>query len=331
MSKGHLSKGNLSEGHLSEGRARAALWTRDFLLISLANLAVFTGFQMLMPTMPVYVQSLGGSETMMGLVIGIFTLSAVAIRPLVGWALDAVGRKVILLLGLAVFVFSALLYGWAPSVAALLGIRLLHGCGWGFSTTAAGTVAADVIPAERLGEGMGFFGLAGTIAMAVAPALGLYVIDRFSFLALFGLSASLAAVALLLAAPIGYRLPHPTDQAATPTRPAVSGRPRATFFEPGAVRPGLVTLLTNTTYGAVVTFLALYATQQGIANIGPFFTVYAVTLALTRPLSGVLMDRRGFDVVVVPGLICVAVAMLLLSVSRHLGMFLVAAVFCGLG
>lgn len=307
---------------MSTANVRARLWTRDFLLICLTNLAVFTGFQMLMPTMPVYVQSLGGSETMMGLVIGIFTLSAVAVRPLVGWALDTVGRKAVLVLGLALFVISALLYGWASSVAFLLGIRLLHGFGWGFSTTAAGTVAADVIPPERLGEGMGVFGLAGTIAMAVAPAMGLYMIGRFSFVLLFSVSAALAITALLLAVPISYRLPHFADRAA---------QPRAAFFEPSAVRPGLVTLLTNTTYGAIVTFLALYAAGQGIANIGPFFTIYAITLALTRPLCGLLMDRRGFDVVVIPGLVCVGVAMVLLSASRHLGMFLLAAVFCGLG
>ncbi|MFZ5767408.1 MAG: MFS transporter [Bacillota bacterium] len=336
------------------GASRAPLWTRDFILVSLANLAVFTGFQMLTPTMPVYVKFLGGRETVMGLIVGVFTLSAVGVRPFVGWALDAVGRRAVFLSGLAIFVVSALSYAWAPSIAVLLGIRLLHGLGWGFSTTAAGTIAADVIPKARLGEGMGFFGLASTIAMAVAPALGLFIIHRFSFALLFGTSAALAFTALVLASRIrygDYRITtghdRPALAAAGHNRPIREGAgqdsrtsaavspaqpaPGPAFFEPRAVRPALVMLLCNTTYGAIVTFLALYALEQGIPNIGPFFTVYAATLALTRALSGLIIDRRGFDAVVVPGLVCVATAMFLLSRAYRLWMFLAAAAFCGLG
>lgn len=327
---------------------REPLWTRDFILVSLSNLAVFAGFQMLMPTMPVYVKFLGGRETAMGLVIGFFTLSAVGVRPFVGWALDTVGRRAVFLFGLAVFVISALSYRWAPSLAVLLGIRLFHGFGWGFSTTAAGTVAADVIPKTRLGEGMGFFGLASTLAMAVAPALGLFLIAAFSFDVLFRTSAALALAALALASLIRYDRyretvpggqtprPQPTALAAVDEPELKAPRPspernKPAFFEPRAVPPGLVMLLTNTTYGAVVTFLALYALERGITNIGPFFTVYALTLALTRPLAGWLLDRRGFTAVVVPGLAFVAAAMPLLSQAYRLWMFLGTAVLCGLG
>ncbi|MBC7339201.1 MAG: MFS transporter [Firmicutes bacterium] len=343
---------------------RPALWTRDFILASLANLAVFTGFQMLMPTMPVYVEFLGGRETIMGVVTGLFTLSAVGVRPVVGWALDALGRKAVFLFGLAVFVVSALSYAWAPSIAVLLAIRVFHGLGWGCSTTAAGTIAADVIPRERLGEGMGFFGLAGTIAMAVAPALGLFIIHQSGFTALFATSASLALAALALAAAIRYDryrlLPASpgTNPATGPaggsagelaegsrggpgappaTTPVGGGTraaglaARAAFLEPRAVRPGVVMLLCNTTYGTIVTFLALYALQRGIANIGPFFTVYAGTLALTRPLAGVLIDRRGYDAAVVPGLLAVAATMFVLSRAATLPTFLAAAVCAGIG
>lgn len=335
-------------------RTRPPLWTRDFVLATVANLAVFTGFQMLMPTMPVYVEHLGGREATMGVVTGIFTLSAVGIRPAVGRALDTLGRKPVFLFGLAVFVASALAYARVPSIAALLAVRALHGLGWGCSTTAAGTIAADVIPRERLGEGMAFFGLAGTLAMAVAPAMGLFVIARSGFTTLFVASAALALTALALAAAIRYgryRLPPaatapepglaaaagPAPTTAQPAAAAVPdpvpppGRAGATLFEPRAVRPGVVMLLCNTTYGAIVTFLALYGLQRGIPNIGPFFTVYAGTLALTRPLSGVLVDRRGYDAAVVPGLLVVAASMATLSQAASLPAFLAAAVGAGVG
>jgi MFS family permease len=102
-------------------------------------------------------------------------------------------------------------------------------------------------------------------------------------------------------------------------------------FELRAVGPSLVMFFTNTAFGAVVTFIALYALEKGITNIGPFFTVYAAALALTRPLSGMLSDRLGTDVVVIPGLVLVAASMVLLSYANTLSIFLAAGIIFGLG
>jgi MFS family permease len=49
------------------------------------------------------------------------------------------------------------------------------------------------------------------------------------------------------------------------------------------------------TYGAVVSFLALYAQTMNVTNVGPFFTMYAITLMITRPLFGRIADKKGFD------------------------------------
>ena len=296
------------------------LWTRNFLLICLSNLATFMGFQMLMPTLPVYVDFLGGKESEIGLVIGFFTVSAVIIRPVAGKGVDTSGRKGIYLLGLLVFTLSCLLYNWTYTIALLLLVRFLHGFGWGTSSTAAGTVVADVIPKQRLGEGMGYYGLAGTIAMAVAPAAGLYLINEFSFPVLFYASTGLATLAFLLGSLIHYR-----------KMPAARAETKGALFEKCAFRPSLVIFFVTMSYGSVVSFLALYAGEKGIANIGVFFTVYAVTLALTRPVSGMLLDRKGYDVVVYPGMVAIAAAMLLLSRAEYLGMFLLAGVFYGIG
>lgn len=100
-------------------------------------------------------------------------------------ALDVYGRKIVFMLGLLVFLLSVLAYNWAPTVLALLLIRFIHGFGWGAANTAGGTIAADIIPKPRLGEGMGYYGLAGTLSMAAAPALGLYIVSAANFASLF--------------------------------------------------------------------------------------------------------------------------------------------------
>lgn len=300
------------------GKKLGKLWTRDFVLIFLSNLSVFMGFQMIFPTLPLYVEYLGGDETMVGLVIGIFTVSAVLIRPFSGMALDVYGRKIVFMLGLLVFLLSVLAYNWAPTVLALLLIRFIHGFGWGAANTAGGTIAADIIPKPRLGEGMGYYGLAGTLSMAAAPALGLYIVSAANFASLFFTSASFAAVTMICGAMIRYRKVEGAGQ-------------RGALFEKSALRASLVMFLITMTYGSIVTFVVLYAAQQGVGHIGTFFTVYAVVLAATRPAAGILADRKGFDIVVIPGIIMVAAAMLILSRAQFLWVFLIAGAVYGIG
>ncbi len=296
------------------------LWTKEFIIIFIVNLFTFLGFQMLLPTLPIYAKYLGGSDTSAGLVVGIFTVSALLIRPFVGQALDIYGRKGIFLSGLVIFAVCVFGYIWAPSLLVLLIIRFIHGFGWGLSSTSASTVAADIIPKSRLGEGMGYYGLAATISMAMAPALGLYLFNRFGFDILFVVSAVMVSIAIIIANLIKYHNVelHPRQA-------------KLSLIERAALRPTLVVFFMTMTFGAIVAFIALYAQQRGISNIGLFFTLHALAVAVSRPLAGRIADMRGFDVVVIPGIILVAIAMVLLSRAEDLSGFLLAAVIYGAG
>ncbi|MBE3555231.1 MAG: MFS transporter, partial [Thermicanus sp.] len=64
------------------------LWTKDFITVTLANLFLFFSFQMLIPTLPAYVQEKGGNDLAVGMVIALFTVSALITRPFAGNALD---------------------------------------------------------------------------------------------------------------------------------------------------------------------------------------------------------------------------------------------------
>lgn len=71
-----------------------SVWTKDFIIIIIfSNLLTILSFQMLLPTLPVYIAQHSGSSSDIGLVIGIFALSALLIRPLSGAASDSIGRK----------------------------------------------------------------------------------------------------------------------------------------------------------------------------------------------------------------------------------------------
>ncbi|MHB1127669.1 MAG: MFS transporter [Bacillota bacterium] len=298
------------------------LWTRIFLLNSLASFAIFMAFQLLMPTLPEYIKILGGKEATVGLINGIFTASAVMIRPWVGTQLDQTGRRKVLILGLAVFVISVISYNWAPTVFWLLAFRLIHGAGWGASTTASGTIASDVIPASRRAEGMGYFGLFGTVAMAVAPALGMVIRQDYGFSVLFYTSAGLAGVSLLLASTLVYNEPLAREK--IPVRRAL--------YEKTALHPSLVVFFQAITYGGVVSFITLFAIKLGLKTyVGPYFMVYAIVLMLTRPLAGIIADRKGHSWVILPGYIFVLAGVVLLAFSSGPMLFLLSAAVYAVG
>lgn len=119
------------------------IFTRDFMLIWIANFFIFLGFQMTLPTIPIFIDSLGGSEQMIGLVVGVFTFSALLVRPYAGHALETKGRGIVYLFGLILFVLSVGTFGFLASIGMLIVMRIIQGVGWGFSTTASGTIATD--------------------------------------------------------------------------------------------------------------------------------------------------------------------------------------------
>lgn len=107
------------------------LWTKNFILINIINLLIFFSFQMLLPTLPIYVKELASSNSIIGLVTGIFVVSSVIIRPISGLLLDKLGRQKVFVVGLIIFILSVLSYSIFSVIGVILFIRFIHGFGWG--------------------------------------------------------------------------------------------------------------------------------------------------------------------------------------------------------
>jgi MFS family permease len=302
-------------------KIKQPIWTKNFILITSINLLIFFGFQMLLPTLPIYVKSLGGKDAVIGWLIGFATLAALIIRPFSGIALDRLGRKGVLLTGIGAMMAVTLAYMWFPIVGVILAIRFLHGFGWGIASTASNTVASDVIPKSRFGEGMGFFSLSSSLAMALAPGLGLWALSAFHITGLTLLSAGFGALALLLALLIGYQK----------VEPGIPAKAKASPYERSSIRAAVVMFFISSSYGSITGFISLYAIDLGITNIGVFFMVFAAAMLISRPFFGRLIDRMGFDAAVYPGLILLIAALFLLYRAAALPLFLLAAVLYGIG
>lgn len=299
------------------------IFTKDFILILFANFFVFLGFQMTLPTIPIFVNELGGSDQVIGLIVGIFTFSALLFRPYAGKALETKGRAAVFLFGLALFVLSVGTFGFITAMAYLIVMRIIQGIGWGFSTTAAGTIATDLIPPERRGEGMGYFGLSGNLALAFGPALGLTLADKISFALLFSICAFFGLVAFVLASRVKYKK---TVTPETQTKVA-----RFDVLEKTAVNPSVLLFFITLTFGGITSFLPLYAEVKDVGGIQYYFITYAAFLMISRIFAGKIYDKRGDIYVIPPGVILIFIAMLLLSWLPSTMMMLIAGALYGLG
>ncbi|WP_110927027.1 MFS transporter [Bacillus massiliglaciei] len=299
------------------------IWTRDFLMICVANFFIFLAFQMTLPTIPLFVEDLKGSERLIGLVVGIFTFSALIIRPIAGKALESMNRKILFLIGLVIFVLSVGSFGFIGSIFVLFLIRIIQGVGWGISTTSAGTIVSDLIPPRRRGEGMGYFGLFGNVALAFGPSLGLILAKHISFHDLFLTCASVGLVATLLATQIKTKK---IEKTVVPVSKA-----RFDFYEKSALEPGFLIFFITVTFGGIATFLPLYALQKGLDGIYLYFLFFAISIMITRLFAGKLYDRKGHQAVFIPAVILILIAMLLLAWLPSNTVLFIAAVCYGFG
>jgi MFS family permease len=304
---------------------RFSLLSRDFIVLCFANFFYFGSFYFLLPTMPQYVDMLGGSAGQVGMVMGWFTLAAVAARPYFGKMVDRYGHKRFMLLGSIFFILFFILYIYIQSVALLYIARGAHGLAHACFMAASAAYIADIAPPHRRGEVIGIYGTSNIVAMALFPAWGSTLISttgNFSYL--FGLAA-VAATICLFAVVFLREINKGSGKDYKPASVIELSKRR------GVIVPSIALFGGATAYGAVFTFLPLFAPQRGLTDFGMFFTVYALSTIVSRVLVGKLSDRIGRRQLVMPFIALVALAVVLLPGLDSLAMLAAIGGLFGLG
>ena len=297
-----------------------SLWTKDFVVIAAVNFLVFSSWQALPFVLPVYLQDLGADDVVLGWVTAITTISALLIRPFCGIILDRFGRKGIFLAGIVFMGLASAAFAFIPVIGIILAMRFVHGLAWGITSTASSTVASDIIPPKRFGEGMGLFALSASLAFAIAPGAALESFNVGGIVPVVSISVGALAVAFVFACLLRYR---PVEKKATVRLENMINR--------ASILPAVIMFFLTACYGSLVTFLAIHAAARGVENVGLFFTAYALAVALSRPFLGRFVDRRGYTVVLLPGIFLVALALAVLSQADSLPLFILAALLYGFG
>ena len=330
------------------------IFTRDFLMLSTINLSMFFGFQMLNIGLPIYMAQLGATGQIVGLATTVMTVAATLMRVFAGALLDRFGRWGMLIGGTIISVCAIVSFAIFPIVGIIMGLRVLHGIGWGMGSTASSTIAADIIPKRRFAEGMGYFALTTAISSAIAPAVSIAIAQGAGTTCMVYVAAGVTALALVLSVIEAMVVKQKGEDAAAPESQADDGRPapenqspEATaagsaptppshskleaLFERRAIVPGILILLVNIGFGCITTFIALHADAQNADGVSLYFIAYAVITLACRPYIGKLIDRHGYRIPAITSTLCTAGTLMLIGVSNNAFMFAAAGVLGGLG
>lgn len=300
------------------------MWNRDFILLTLSNFFMCITYYALISALPVYlVNELHAGKSQVGVVLAAYTIASVIIRPFSGFALDKFGRRTVFLL--ALIFYTSLFAGYlvAFSIVALITLRFAQGLTWGVTTISGSTIAVDIIPTAQRGEGIGYFALSTTMGMSVGPIVGAFIIHHGGYSELF-ISALFISLASLFMAYL-IRLPKKL----TSKRDIEFSVEN--LFHKKSILPSINLMVIMTTYGGLLSFIALFGREIGIENTSLFFLIFAVGIATSRLTSGKTFDRKGPLGILTFCLILMIIGFPLLALVRNAAGFYISALIIGFG
>ena len=299
------------------------LWNRNFIQCCTSYFLMNFAFYMLMPTIPVYlVEELGIEASQVGMALSSYTLGLMLIRPFSGYLVDCLSRKPLYFF--AFFSFACMFSGYlfATSILAVMLVRFIQGGFMGLTSVAGNTIAIDVIPSERRGEGMGFYGLTINLAMSLSPLVAVAFYNRAGFHPVVITGMIIAFIGVFSVSMIHY-----------PKRKTINRPPLSfdRFILVKALWAGLSYMLCAIPYGMIVSFVILYGKEINIENPGYFFIFMAIGVGSARLISGKLVDRGKIHIVSVASLLSLMIAFTVFGLLHTEVAFFACALAIGIG
>lgn len=315
----------LNEAHSIE---MPKLWSKNFILLLLANLFVYQGILMLIPTFPVYIKEIGGNDFEASLPFALVSISALILRSISGNAADSFGRRPLLMIGLAILIFFNGSYFFTSVMSIIFVLRFVQGIGWGITSTLLATIMADIVPHNRRGEGTGYFSLSIIVATSLATILGITIMEYYGFNVILAVSTTLVVIGMLLAQKLSIT---PIKKDVTVITNKNKKFQWSQLFEKRALLPAFLCFLHSVTLGGIMSFLMLYGQERGIENIWIYFVGHISMILISRPFAGKFFDRKGHAMVILPGLLFMMMGLVTLSYATSVYSLITASLLYGLG
>ncbi len=266
--------------------------------------------------------SLHASKSVVGLVMASFMVASVSIRPFSGFALDKYGRRTIFTT--ALLINSILFVGYiiASYLGALAVLRVIHGFAWGVITISGSILAADNIPADKRGEGFGYYGLSTTLAMAIGPIIGLLICVHQGYFSMFWATVIISFASYICASMMKYPKLVRTEKLHFRW---------GNLFDKNAIGASVNLMIIMSAYGGLLSFVALYGKELGIQNTSWFFLVFAIGIAASRFALGQVFDKNGPKTILTVCLLLLILGFLYLALLKNSFAYYSSGIILGYG
>ena len=312
-------------GSVGPATSRSRLLSWPLVKVLVADFAAMCSFYLLLSAVPMYLEAAGAGSAGAGLSTGALMLASVAAGMGTPRLADRVGHRWALTIGLVLLGVPALALALSSSLMVVATVCVVRGVGFAVVLTAVGSLTAELLPADRRGEGLGVMGVVSCVPAVLALPLGVALVPVLGFSGVFELGAALAAIAVVAA--VATKAPSEAAGGQAETVGMVAG-----FRRPALVGPAVVFAVTALAGGVVVSFLPAAVGQGGGgAVLAVALLVRSLVATFTRWLAGRLADRHGAERLLVPGLVLSAAGMLALLFVGHAAGVLVGMVVFGAG
>jgi MFS family permease len=267
------------------------LITGPFAALFVAALAFFTASSLVLPVASRFAEgSLQLDALGVGIGIGAFSVAALLMRPVVGWAADRFGRRPLLLFGGALTVVALVAHLAVGSLPAFIAVRSLLGIAEAFFFVAALAAISDLAPEDRRGEAINLGSLSVYIGLAVGPFIGELVLDGLGFDAAWLTAAGIAVLATGLTLLVPETAPAVVATGSVDQRRSTT---RVQLIHPAGILPGLLILTGTWGMAGFFAFIPLHADAVGLDGAGPLLALYAVIVIGLRVVFAKLPDQLG--------------------------------------
>jgi len=299
------------------------IWSKDIIFLLAASFFYMASPMLVTPLITGFSESLGAGPEIMGLVGGLTSLCALVFQPFAGNLADQYSKHKLSTAGVFLLVLACIGYVAAVNPAMILICRVINGLGFACCSVCFSTWIANLLPRERIGFGMGIYGMMNALAMAISPAIGVAVYHRYGYRVALILSVVFAVLCGLL---IQW-----TDDKGLPIRNSGKDAKKFRLVEKSVIPIALVIMCFGIPYCATQSFLVRYAETRGLnVAVGMFFTIYAAALLILRVIFRNFFDKLSFMVFMIVGSLCALGAMgFLFCMNTNLHMAAAAVLMAG--
>ncbi|GEM_PF-6035865 len=160
----------------------ARSWGRDFVLLLIITFSFSTGFNGLVPALPLLATFYNATDAQIGFFVGAYGIVALVLRPISGRLTDQWGAKSVVLAGCFCFLVGTLPMGFTGNFLILMVLRLFQSMGLILFFTSSNTLGINLVPLSQVGLAIGVMGLITGLSAIVGPPLVVEIANSLGFL-----------------------------------------------------------------------------------------------------------------------------------------------------